>query len=673
VKRRYSDPRPLAVLDTECYRNYWSIGFRNVENGNVRILEKWNDEELDRPMIARILRKFRVVSFNGINYDMPMIALAMSGADNETLKRASDAIILSDLKPWQFEELYGVRIPDFIDHIDLIEVAPGQGSLKAYAGRLHTKRMQDLPIDPDEHIDQAKRDTLYSYLGNDLQGTVDLLTELQPQIALRESMSDEYNIDLRSKSDAQIAEAVIKHEIEKITGRRIYKPEVRPGTFLYKPPKFIQFETEVMQRTLRDVMRSSFVVRRDGRVDMPPALAQAAIHLGTGVYRMGIGGLHSSEVSVSQYSDDEYVLLDRDVTSYYPWIILILKLFPPHLGEVFLKVYKAIVDRRISAKAAGLKSIAETLKIVINGSFGKFGSPYSLLYAINLMIQVTVTGQLSLLMLIERLVLRGFEVISANTDGLVTKVPRARRAEFEAIVIDWEMDTGFNTEETEYRSVHSRDVNNYIAITAEGKVKLKGVFAESGPGQPGAAGLKKNPSTEICTDAVVAFLKDGVPIETTIHECTDIRQFVTIRKVNGGALFNGKYLGKVVRWYYSTNKRGIIEYATNGNSVPRSNGAMPCMQLPDEFPADVDHEWYIREAYAILDDIAADFEEIGDGRTGTALARLPDAKNIHLVDLSTGTALCGAKPASRREPWMEYPSPPAGHRMCAKCRRETGL
>lgn len=673
MKPRYSDPRPLAVLDTECYQNYWSIGFRNLDNGNVRIIEKWNDAELDRQMIARIMRKFRVVSFNGINYDMPMIALAMSGADNATLKRASDAIILSDVRPWQFEELYGVRVPDFVDHIDLIEVAPGQGSLKAYAGRLHTKRMQDLPIEPDEFIDQAKRDTLYSYLGNDLQGTVDLLTELRQQITLREVMSDEYEIDVRSRSDAQIAEAVIKRELEKLTGRRYAKPEIRPGTFFYKPPKFIQFDTEAMQSTLKNVMRSAFIVRRDGRVDMPPALAQAAIRLGDGIYRMGIGGLHSSETCVSHYSDDEYILIDRDVTSYYPAIILLLKLFPPHLGEVFLKVYKAIVDRRVDAKRNGWKAIAETLKIVINGSFGKFGSPYSLLYAINLMIQVTLTGQLSLLMLIERLFLHDFEVISANTDGVVTKVSRARRAEFEAIIADWEWDTGFNTEETTYSSVHSRDVNNYIAITEDGKVKLKGAFAESGPGQPGASGLKKNPTTEICTDAVVAYLKDGVPIETTIRECMDIRQFVTIRKVNGGALFNGKYLGKMVRWYYSTNRRGIIEYALNGNSVPRSNGAMPCMELPDTFPCDVDHEWYIREAYAILDDLAVAFDDPCATRSGTALARLPDAKNIHFVDLTTGAALCGIRPVSRREPWVEYKSFPEGHRLCAKCRRETGL
>jgi hypothetical protein len=43
-------------------------------------------------------------------------------------------------------------------------------------------------------------------------------------------------------------------------------------------------------------------------------------------YTMGMGGLHSVEKSVSYYSDDNHILKDVDVESYYPRIILNLKL-----------------------------------------------------------------------------------------------------------------------------------------------------------------------------------------------------------------------------------------------------------------------------------------------------------------------------------------------------------
>lgn len=126
-------------------------------------------------------------------------------------------------------------------------------------------------------------------------------------------------------------------------------------------------------------------------------------------------------------------------------------------------------------------------------------------------------------------------------------------------------------------------------------VKLKGRFAK--------AGLQKNPTNEICVDAVVAFLSRATPIEKTITECEDIRQFVTVRTVAGGAWDQkGAYLGKAIRWYYAVDLTGPL---TNkkGDRVPRSEGARPIMDLPDEFPDDVDYGWYIEEAKSMLRDL----------------------------------------------------------------------
>lgn len=206
------------------------------------------------------------------------------------------------------------------------------------------------------------------------------------------------------------------------------------------------------------------------------------------------------------------------------------------------------------------------------------------------------------------------------------------------------------------------------------KVKTKGAFAPAGPGQKGAAGMKKNPTCEISTDAAVAWLKDGTPIEDTIRACTDIRRFVAVRRVTGGAEKDGEYIGKAIRYYYSEGESGFILYRSNGNTVPRSQGARPLMELPDELPDDIDYAWYIREAYAVLEDVGA---TVGDpslaGRTGTMLARLPDQKNLHIVTLPAGVALCGKARESLRDEWVEYREIPAGHRLCAKCKREDSL
>lgn len=672
----YLQEKPEAVLDIETYRDYFLVMLRDVATLKTATLEMYEGHPLDVERLGRLLRRFRIVTFNGNNYDVPMLALAMSGATNIELKRASDGIILADVKPWEFYELHGIERLGYLDHIDLIEVAPGQAGLKIYGGRLHSKRMQDLPIDPDASITPDLREPMRLYCGNDLFTTIDLRHELRKQIELRCIMSNEYGIDLRSKSDAQIAEAVIKAEVERVTGRRVRKPDLeKPGRFFYVPPKFIRFQTPVMRDLLDKVRSFPLVIERNGRVQKTDEFKQLRVTIGTTTYQLGIGGLHSQESCRSLYTDDDYVLIDRDVASYYPALIINNHLIPSALGQRFLEIYKSIRTRRLAAKVGGNKEVAETLKIVLNGTFGKLGQPFSIVYAPRQMINVTLTGQLSLLMAIERLEMNGISVVSANTDGFVSRVPRDKIDLFEAIMFDWECDTDFETEEVRYRSLHSRDINNYIAIDQNGKVKLKGEYAASGPGLPAAMGLKKNPAADIATDAVVEYLKNGTPIEETIRGCYDIRRFVSIQQVRGGAVCEPEgYLGKAVRWYYAVGRKGAIHYKLSGNRVSRTEGAKPLMELPDEFPDDIDYAWYEREAYGILKDIGVRFVDPAYvGRRGQSLGRLPDKKNLHIVDLSNGVALCGARTPGPRVRWVEYDEMPAGHRLCAKCRREDEL
>jgi hypothetical protein len=593
---------PEYILDTECYRDYFLLMMMDRQSRQIFGAEMYPG----KPLGLTALPPGRYITFNGNHYDMVILALAFAGYDNQTLKNASDDIIVGGLKSWQVLEKYGCKeiitrssgpytliethftttIP-VVDHIDLIEVAPGQVSLKAYGGRLHSKKLQDLPIDPAASITPAGRIDLQVYCQNDLTTTEDLRIDLTPQIELREKMSAEYGLDLRSKSDAQIAEAVIKSQLEKRLGRRIYRQQLNSDYgFQYRQPRFLQFQTPGMQAVLVAVLRARFTLDHKGVVQLPQELESLRIRIANGVYRMGNGGLHSSEKSIT-YNEP---LIDRDVTSYYPEIILTQGLYPPHLGPEFLEVFRAIVEQRIVAKKAGDSVVADALKIVVNGSFGKLGSMWSVLYAPDLMIQVTISGQLMLLMLIEMLELSGVTVVSANTDGVVMKA----HPSINDVIAWWELTTGMKTEETRYTSLHAKDVNNYIAIKEGGGTKLKGLYAP--------AKLSKNPTNTICIDAALAYLQHGVPVEDTITQCNDVRKFLTIRKVDGGGQWGGQYLGKMVRWYYSTTGMAIL-YQRNGNKVAKSDGAKPMMNLDLGFPIDIDYLWYITETKSILADL----------------------------------------------------------------------
>ena len=581
-----------VIVDIEVYRNYFLIALLNTARDEVRFHELYPGQTLDVDSLSRTLGRYTLVTFNGNHFDVPLISAALAGADNTKLKDMSDKIIKNNVKPWRLN----IPTRDW-DHIDLIEVAPGIASLKIYGGRMHCEKMQDLPIDPDELISDAQRAQLREYCVNDLYTTKALFDKLAPQIQLREQMSKQYDIDLRSKSDAQIAEAVIVHEVERMGAVLSNEDPFRLAgeTFKYDPPPFIRFETDALHNVLETIRAAEFVIAPGGTVQMPKEIASLKITIGKSTYRMGIGGLHSSEKSIAHMSDDNTVLIDRDVASYYPNIILNCGLQPENMGDKFTTVYRGIVERRLAAKRAKDTVTADSLKITINGSFGKFGSPYSKLYSPKLLIQTTITGQLSLLMLIELLEDYDYEVVSANTDGIVIKARRDEVQALDTFIEQWEQATQFETEATQYVATYSRDVNNYIALKEDG-VKLKGVYA------PG--GLQKNPQTEIVIGAVVRYLRHGVGVEQTVRECDDIRKFISIRTVKGGAVKDGVYLGKAIRWYYATGVDGYIAYKINGYKVPSTDGAKPLMQLPTvQLPSDIDYDWYINECWSVLNDI----------------------------------------------------------------------
>lgn len=587
------------VFDSEVYRNYFLLMFRNIDTGVTKHYELYPGFEFNSASVLAIMRKHRIVSFNGTTFDVPLIMLACSGASTETIKQACDDIIVGKMKHWSddFKAKYPASTcgKGEFNHIDLIEVAPGQASLKIYGGRMHSRRMQDLPIDPAQDIAPEMRPSLIEYCGNDLQTTIDLFRYLTPQIELREAMGEIYGVDLRSRSDAQIAEQVIRGRVQRDTGKWIERPIYEIGhSFKYETPVFVSFSSPEFRAALGMIESSYFYISPTGNVEMSDVLAKYEIKFGGSVYKMGIGGLHSQEKTVCHKAEG-CVLVDRDVVSYYPAVIMTLGLYPEQMGPRFLVIYEDLVKRRLKAKATGDKVRAESLKITINGSFGKFGSKWSTLYSPRLLIQTTVTGQLCLMMLIEMLETNGIPVVSANTDGLVIKCPLDKQDTMQRVVWTWEMATGFETEETQYTAMYSRDVNNYVAVKKGGGVKLKGVFAP--------VGLMKNPTNTICIEAVTNLLTEGTPVEDTINLCDDVRKFVSIRKVNGGAVKNDEFLGKAIRWYYAKDCPGVIQYKGSGYTVARTEGARPLMLLPDSIPEDLDYDWYFKEAKDILADV----------------------------------------------------------------------
>lgn len=678
-----------APCDTECYPNYWLFGIQlgptvwqcEAAGQGARLAQA------DRDRIIWLLDNVPIWTFNGLNYDNWLIAAAaVAGMSVEQLKAINDKIIIERVKPWQ------LNLPRWQpkDHIDVMEVIPGAGGQKYKAGMIHYKTMRDLPYSPDAHLDAEQMRQVRIYNANDLGQLAALAQAVAPQIRLREKLTERYRIDLRSKSDAQVAEAVLKHRCEQALGRSIGKTQIDMNLrFRYDPPSYLQFKSPVLLELLAVATGGDFHIGRSKKGDGlailgPDELSAYKFEMGDLPLTAGIGGMHSREKCSSHVADHDTMIVDIDVEAYYPSMMLNAGAWPEALGKQFLIEFRSIKDERVAAKELVAKLEAEGYtssieyddasvtnsggKIMINGTFGKTLSLFGPLSAPKMGIQTTLTGQLSLLLLIEWLHEAGIQVVSVNTDGVVTKFPRNRRIAMLAVVKRWEDAVQLKMEHNEYKALYSANVNNYMAVTAKGKVKRKGQYAKTD-----LIG-KKAPDVEICADACAEFVAHSTPVEVTILSCSDIRKFVAIKNVAGGAakmlgdgprqgvkvaemiprllahgwtkkgsrwVTSGNWyadagpefaqsgaapilaaeaysqtfapqvreeIGKVIRYYYGTNAPGPIVYASGkkaGDLVSDSWGAQPCMVLPDELPADIDYAWYIEKANQMLRECGA--------------------------------------------------------------------
>lgn len=587
------------VYDTETLPNRTLFCSINVDTGERFHVWRHETDAPERLKQFLMQKDLTLIGFNSKSFDNIVVSAFVAARTEGEIKRIANDVIENRLSPWRAMNKHMLAELPF-DNIDLIEVAPSFVGLKAYGARMHMEVLQDMPIAHDTVITEEQEAEVLKYCWNDCLTTLELLRNLEKEILLRVDISKQYNVDMRSKSDSQMAEQAY------ITSMGLRRKDNKiPKTVTYTPPKFLQFEDENLSGLLHRVSKHVFDMNPNtGHVVLPEFLGGQQIEFRQGTYQLGVGGIHSThDKSVCHVAGEEYTICDIDAASFYPSIILECGFVPSGLGQPFVDEYRAIYQRRLEAKRKGDKTTDATLKISLNGTFGKLASKYSVLYAPDLMLAVTLTGQFTLLMLIERLENVGVETLSANTDGIAIRYHKSLEEDVQRVVSDFSKLSRFVFEFTPYRVLAMKDVNNYFAVKPDRSLKVKGIYTPAVERKDGKEtfNLKKNPTAQVAADAVGAWLAHGVPFEDTIRSAPFV-DFLSARNVTGGGEQSGVYLGKVVRWYQSNlPELEPIRYASNGNKVPKTDGARACMVLKDRtvHPRDLDYEWYINEAIKI--------------------------------------------------------------------------
>lgn len=311
-------------------------------------------------------------------------------------------------------------------------------------------------------------------------------------------------------------------------------------------------------------------------------------------------------------------------TSYYPSIMISYNIAPKHLHQKsFTKMMSFLKDTRVKCKYGGdvnviegvpNKIAAEALKIVINSIYGKLGSETFMLYDRFAQMQVTINGQLMTMTLIEELELNGIHVISANTDGIVIKLPKDKEEVYKEITDRWNEFNKMGAEFEDYEVIVSRDINNYFDVQTNGDVEYKGALD---PKQY-LKDLKKGYDMPVVALAVYNFFRYNKPVMQTLKEHTDIldfcktqnvgKQFNVVYETVNNSKITTVYSQHHVRFYVANN--GVVIQKEQEKTYKRSKlaGGLPVQilnQLDDKLieERNINYKYYYDEAYKIINPI----------------------------------------------------------------------
>ena len=438
------------------------------------------------------------------------------------------------------------------------------------------------------------------------------------QIELRQDIETEFGIPCLNYSDSKIGDEMIKKYY--CQEKRIeYKELPRKGYFRKVIPvknciaPYVEFQTAELQDFLKKIKRLNLGLQDDFKEEL---------HFYNNVYSFMKGGLHTENSPKIFEADDEYEIIDWDVSSYYPAIIINNGRYPQHLGKEFLRGYQAMFEKRLELKPLAkkdkkIKGIVGALKLAVNSVYGKSSDMQNWIYDRQLTMFTTITGELSLMMLIEAYETAGIHVISANTDGVTIRIKKTHIPKMHELNTWWAQLTKYELERTDYQKIVFSTVNDYLAIKTDGEVKKKGDFLTDFE-------LHKNKSGRVIPLALEQYFLHNIPVDTTIRAHSNIFDFCLRQKASKDFHYEGidrstgekTIYNKLIRYYISNTGEKLLKVKNEDSQSGAANVsqveagewlATVCNQLDKNHPLDnINYNYYIERAEKIIYKISSE-------------------------------------------------------------------
>lgn len=559
----------LPVLWNDNYTTNCSIDSDKIFCG-------YNNLHYDNPVINYIIEYEHVLAENPV----PVITNSIFNLSREITNSGEN---IEKWKRWKYQVWF-----DSFDILTMLYSNKLRVGLKEIQVTMQYKNVQEFVCDWSKPLPIEDFDSMIDYNINDIESTSALLDRCKKDIDLRLAIEDEYGVKVLSKDGVNIGMKILTHKYLEKTGLTWWDIKDLRSPQAYIPLKdvilpFIKYDSPILKSVL-DEMKTQVV--SPGRKGYEKNFVFGGLR-----YTVGVGGIHSKNDPEIIIPAEDEMLIDIDVASLYPSMLIEYGFYPKHLGPEFLEVYSQIRSERIEAKHNGDKIKDSTLKLALNGLSGNLQNEHNFCYSPFAVMQIRINGQLLLLMLAEKLVELGCRIVQANTDGLFVLLKKSVYDKVNIVCREWEQLTKLTLEEDRFEAMYQYAINDYIAVK-EGYAKKKHEFRDftavmdpkTGDhikyGATNAKGetyrnmdeirkdyiktkgmfitevlLGKGLSPKIIPEAIIKYFVDGIPVEDTVKGCTDIKKFLMSEKT--GKQWHVEYMNQEIqrtnRFYASTD------------------------------------------------------------------------------------------------------------------------
>lgn len=595
----------------------------NCSIDSDKIFCGYNNLHYDNPVINYIIEYEHVLA------EKPVLVITNS-IFNLSREITNSEENIEKWKRWKYQVWF-----DSFDILTMLYSNKLRVGLKEIQVTMQYKNVQEFVCDWSKPLPIEDFDSMIDYNINDIESTSALLDRCKKDIDLRLAIEDEYGVKVLSKDGVNIGMKILTHKYLEKTGLTWWDIKDLRSPQAYIPLKdvilpFIKYDSPILKSVL-DEMKTQVV--SPGRKGYEKNFVFGGLR-----YTVGVGGIHSKNDPEIIIPAEDEMLIDIDVASLYPSMLIEYGFYPKHLGPEFLEVYSQIRSERIEAKHNGDKIKDSTLKLALNGLSGNLQNEHNFCYSPFAVMQIRINGQLLLLMLAEKLVELGCRIVQANTDGLFVLLKKSIYDKVNNVCREWEQLTKLTLEEDRFEAMYQYAINDYIAVKEgytdirdrflageqivqkkktgelyksieqiqDDYIKQKGMFITK-------VQLGKGLTPKIIPEAVIKYFVDGIPVEDTIKGCKDIKKFLMAEKT--GKQWNVEYMKEDIqrtnRFYASTNGGYLWKWKQVGNAEKQYQNMLAASGVTllnkfDDKPIEdrkINYRYYLRECYKIIEDL----------------------------------------------------------------------